>query len=343
VIDASTAGTAPSPAPRSGGSSRFLGAVTSNLWVRFLIRRLLGLVFVIVLLIVGVFFMIQLVPGDPVTNSLGLEATPAIVQRVQHENGFDKPLLAQFWRYVERLAHGDMGSSFLTSQPVTEIIHERIGNSLQLAGFGIAIVLCCAVPIGLVAAAYTRDGRHPKLELGFMSVTSVLGSVPELLKATVLAFVFAVQFRLLPVAGAGSFEQLILPALAVSIGPTMVLSRIVRLETLNVLAQDYMRTARSKQLPGRLIFFRHVLPNVLTATLTVAGLLFAALIGGTVVVENIFARPGLGTSLVNAVLAKEYAVVQGIVLVLGIVVVVINAIVDVILALLDPRSLARYA
>jgi peptide/nickel transport system permease protein len=328
------------PGARRPGGVR---ALADNLWVRFIVRRLLGLIAVIVALIVGVFWVMQLIPGDPVTNALGLQATPIQVNRIKHENGYDLPAFEQFTRYIRHLSHGDMGQVFNVRQPVSELIAQRIGPSLELAGTALALVLFTSIPLGLLAGALTREGRHRKLELMFTSTTSTLGAVPELLIATVLVFVFAVQLRWLPVAGAGGFETLILPALSVAIGPAMILARIVRIETLGVLAQDYIRTARAKQLPSATLFFRHVLPNVLTAALTIAGLLFAALIGGTVIVENVFARPGLGSALVNGVLSKEYSQVQGIVLVIGITVVVVNAVVDVLLATLDPRSLARHA
>jgi peptide/nickel transport system permease protein len=317
--------------------------VLTNPWARFLARRLLGLLGVLVLLVITLFWAFQLIPGDPVRNSLGLDADPATIQRLRHDNGFDKPLLEQFTRYLGHVVQGDLGRSFVTKEAVTQIIKERASKSAELAGAALVLVLVVAIPLGMLAAAATREGRHRKFELAFMSTTSILGSVPELLKATVLAFVFGVYFRLLPVAGSGSFSYLVLPVLAISIAPIMTLSRIVRVETLNVLAQDYIRTARGKRLPGRLIFFRHVLPNVLTAVLTIGGLLFATLMGGAVIVENIFARQGLGQALVVAVNNKEYVIVQGVVLMLGAVLVVVNTIVDIVLGLLDPRSLARHA
>jgi len=145
----------------------------------------------------------------------------------------------------------------------------------------------------------------------------------------------------LPVGGGEGWESLVLPTLAISLRPIAIIARIVRVETLNVLALDYMRTARSKRLPARVLYLRHALPNVLTAALTVGGLLFAGLIGGAVVVENVFARPGLGTALTNAVLARDYPLIQGIILFLGVMVVFVNAIVDLSLALVDPRSLTK--
>jgi peptide/nickel transport system permease protein len=195
----------------------------------------------------------------------------------------------------------------------------------------------------MTAAALTYQGRRRRFEVIFMAATGALGALPTFLAATLLAGVFAVWLRWLPVAGSGTWQQLVLPVLAISLAPTLLLARIIRLETLNVLAQDYIRTARSKRLPSLHLYAFHVLPNVLTAALTVAGLLFANLVGGTVLAENVFARVGLGTSLVQAVIAKDYPVVQGIVLVLGCTVVLVNLVVDVVLGLIDPRTLTRKA
>jgi peptide/nickel transport system permease protein len=334
-----------SPAPVSAPSTRpgRLSWLTGNLWFRFLVRRLVSLIVVLVFLVVGVFFMVHLVPGDPVIAAVGFDSPPARIQQIRHENGFDQPLLTQLWRYVENLVQGDMGKEFVSDQAVSDTIKERLPSSLILAGVSLAVVTLVSIPLGLLAAALTRDGRHRKLELGFVTTTSVLGSIPELLSLTFLIFVFALKLEWLPVAGFGSAEQLILPVAGLVLPATMVLARIVRVETLNVLAQDYMRTAISKGLPFRLVFFKHVLPNVLTATLTVLGLVFAGLVGGAVIVETLFNRPGLGSTLVRGVISKEYSLVQGVVLVLGIVVVLVNALIDVLIAILDPRSLTRHA
>jgi peptide/nickel transport system permease protein len=243
--------------------------------------------------------------------------------------------------YVDHLFHGNLGSSFLTNQPVTQIISQGLSPSLQLAAAALLLVMVISIPLGLVAAALTQEGRHRRFELAFTTITSVGGAIPDFLTATVLAFLFAVEFRLFPAAGSGSFAQLVLPAIAVAAGPIWILARLVRLETLNVLAQDYIRTARSQRLPWPTVYARHVLPNVLTAALTIAGLLFANLIGGAVIVENVFNRQGLGTELVNAVLNKELVVVEGIALLLGAFILVVIVLVDVLLSVIDPRSLAR--
>jgi peptide/nickel transport system permease protein len=296
-----------------------------------------------VALALATFSIVRLIPGDPAFSIAGITATPEQIVAIHHQLGIDKPLPVQLVTYFESLSHGDLGTSFITKQPVTEVIQARIGNSLQLAAASLLLVMLVSIPGGILAGAFTRDGKHRRGEVAFTAVTSIMGALPEYLMATFLAFLFAVELRLLPVAGAEGPQSLVLPALAVSLRPIAVLLRIVRVETLNVLAQEYIRTARSKRLPARLIYLRHTLPNVLTAALTVGGILFAAIIGSAVVVETVFARPGLGTSLVGAVLARDYPVIQGDVLVLGITVVTVNAIVDILLAAVDPRSLTRKA
>ena len=306
----------------------------------FALRRLLSLVIILAGLVVATFLMIRLIPGDPALNIAGLGATGEDIAKIRSQLYLDRPMAEQFQIYITRMAQGDLGSSFFTRQPVSALIGQRIGTSLQLAAAALLIVMLISVPLGIIMGAFTRERRHPRVELAFTGITSVFGSIPEFLAATFLAFVFAVWLRLLPVAGAGSVQALVLPTLAVSIRPTAILTRIVRVETLNTLASDFIRTARGKRIPDRVIYSRHTLPNVVTAALTVGGLLFAGIIGGAVVVENVFARPGLGTSLVQAVLVRDYPVVQGVVLVLGVTVVVVNALVDITLAFIDPRTAA---
>jgi peptide/nickel transport system permease protein len=316
--------------------------VKINGWLSFVGWRLVALAVIVVGLVAAVFMMVRLIPGDPAAIAGGVNTTPAQIAALRQQMGLDEPILTQFSKYAIGLLHGDLGTSFTTRQPVTQVISERIGSSMTLAGVSLAIVLIFAVPAGLVAGALTREGRHQRGELIFTGTTSVVGAIPQFLAATFLAFVFAVWLKLLPVAGSDPpLQSLILPAASVALAPTATLARLVRVEALNVLAQDYVRTARSKRLPARIIYVRHVLPNVLTAALTIGGIILANLIGGAVIVENVYARNGLGTELVNAVLVRDYPVIQGTILILGIIVVVVNAIVDAGLALLDPRSLVR--
>jgi peptide/nickel transport system permease protein len=338
VIDAPVV--APGP-PRM--SLRRSVAVARHPLVRLVARRLVGLVVVVFVVITATFGMVHLIPGDPLeAASGGTVLTPDIRARLEHQYGFDESLPRQYVRYLDHVVlHGDLGQSYTSDLHVSDLIRQRAGTSLELAGAALVLVLGVGIPLGMLAAVATREGRHKPLELGFTGLTSVVGAIPDYLAGTLLAFLFAVQFRLLPVAGSGSFKQLVLPALAVSLHSIANLSRIVRLETLNVLAQDYIRTARSERLPMRLIYARHALPNVLTAALTVGGLIFSGIVGGAVIVETVFARNGLGSALVTAVINKDYPVIQGLMIVLGATVVVVTAIVDILLGVVDPRSLAK--
>lgn len=311
--------------------------------VRLALRRAASLGIVLAALLVASFLIVRLIPGDPARTIAGFDASGEEVERVRQALGLDRPLLTQFVVYTRNALRLNFGESFVTSEPVTKIIADRLPETGQLALVALFLVLLLSVPLGMIAGALTREGRNRGAEITFTTVTSIGGALPEFLASTFLAFIFAVWLRWLPVAGADTSAAIILPALAISIRPIAILSRIVRVETLNVLAQDYIRTARSKRLPAGLLYLRHTLPNVLTAALTIGGLLFTGLLGGAVIVENVFAWPGLGTAVVSAVLARDYPVIQGVILMLGIAVVLVNTLVDVLLGIVDPRSLIRTA
>jgi peptide/nickel transport system permease protein len=314
---------------------------TTNPWVAFVRRRIIGLVVILILLATVTFSLVRLIPGDPGIIIGGTASTREDQLAIDHRLGVDQPFLTQYWHYWRDLFHGNLGSSFVTGDPITTILRQNAGPSLQVAGAALALVLLVSIPGGILLGALTRNRRRRQLESWFTGVASVVGALPELLVATLLAYVFALELKLLPVGGTEGFASLVLPVLAISLRPIAILMRLVRLETLTVLSTDYVRTARSKRLPRRTLYLRHVLPNVVTAALTIGGLLFADLIAGTVIVENVFARNGLGSTLVNAVLSRDYPVIQGMVLVLGVAVVAANAIVDFVLASLDPRQISR--
>jgi peptide/nickel transport system permease protein len=309
-------------------------------WVSFVARRLAGLLAVLLFLLFAAFIMVRLIPGDPAVVVLGQNATPDQYRAVDHQLGLDRPWTLQFLDYVNRAAHGDVGFSFATKQPVSEIVLHRIGPTAELAGLSLAMVLLLSIPLGMAAAHLTSDGRHPRLEVAWTSVTAIFGTIPQYLLATLLVFAFAVEVKVLPVAGTEGWQALVLPVASLALGPTLALARIVRLQVLDALAQDYVRTAESKRLPLATIYRRHILPNVLTTALTVGGLLFSSLIAGTIFIEQIFVRVGMGSSLIGAIQAHDYPVVQADVLLLGIIVVLVNAIVDVLLGIVDPRTLA---
>jgi peptide/nickel transport system permease protein len=304
-------------------------------------RALISLATVLVALMLASFLLVHLVPGDPAVRVAGLDATPQDIANIRHALGLDRPLVVQFARYVGNVARLDFGKSFVTNEPVVRVIADRLPKTLELAAAAMLAVMMLSVPLGMTVAAITRNDRNRGFELVFTAITATMSALPNFLSATFLAFAFAVWLRWLPAGGGERWDAVILPAAAIGLRPMADLARIVRVETLGALAQDYALTARGKRLPWRLIYLRHILPNVLTGALTIGGLLFAGLIGGTVVVENVFAWPGLGTALVQAILARDYPVVQGITLLLGLAVITVNTTVDTVLVLVDPRSLPR--
>ena len=289
-------------------------------------------------LVIGAFALIHLVPGDPVRASLGLTAPPELVEARRVALGLDRPLLQQFWSYVTGMTHGNLGQSMSSGLPVAQIIGDRFPNTAELAGLAFVLVMVVALPLGMMLGVATRDGRRRGLELGFIAASNTLVAIPNFLLAVAGVTLFAVILKALPVAGREGANSYVLPVLALAAGPAASIGLIVRVETMRVLRQDYMRTARAKRLPARLLYLRHALPNLMTSTLTLGGLLLGGLVAGTVLVENVFAWPGLGTTIVGSINEKDYPVVQGVVLVLGATVLVVNLLVDLTVAVLDPRS-----
>lgn len=308
-------------------------------WAAFALRRTARLATSLFVVSSVVFFMIALVPGDPVRAALGPTAPIDVVNRRTAELGLDKPLLEQFAAYWHRLFTGQLGTSITSERPVRDIVLARVANSAQLILVALPLTLLLAVTIGMFLGVITHNGRRPRLLISFTVVTSALNTIPSFLFGIVLVYIFAVSLRIFPVAGSTGPSSLVLPAVALAIGPAAGLARIVRAQTDVVLSEDYMRVARSKRLPKRLIYLRHGLPNLLTAALTIGGLLFGTLIAGSVVVESVFARAGLGTAIVQAIVDRDYPVVQGVLLVLAAGVLGVNVLVDVLLGVLDRQSL----
>lgn len=316
-------------------------AVWDSPWRAFVVRRLTRFAVSLVVLVTAAFLMIHLVPGDPVRAALGTTAPVEVVQARRAALGLDDPLPVQYGNYVQGLLRGDLGTSMVTNEPVSEVVSTRLPATLRLATLAFLVAALVAVPVGVAMAVLTRGGRRRGTELTFASTSVVVAVVPEFLMAVAAVYLFAVTLGWFPVAGASGPSSYVLPVLSFAAGPAAVLARIVRVEMLSVLGHDYIRTARAKRLRPRLVYTRHALPNALTATLTVGGLLLSAMVAGTVLTENVFAWPGLGTQIVQSILVKDYPLVQGIVLVYGFGVLLVNLLVDVLLAVLDPRSTIR--
>lgn len=307
-------------------------------WPAFLLRRFGRLLLSLIVLLTLAFLMIHLIPGDPARMSLGLSAPPELVEARRVEMGLNLPLWQQYLNFWWGVLTADLGQSFTQRLSVFEIITSRLGATLELALLALGVVIVVAVPTGLAAAAYTRSGRRRAIELSYNTAAGFFAVIPELLLGVVLVWLFAVEFNLLPTSGRSDAWSYVLPVAALSIGGAAAMSRIVRTEALTVLEQDYIRTARAKRMSPMRLYLRHALPNLLTSSLTLSGLMLGGLIAGSVVVETIFAWPGLGFTVVESIRAKDYPLVQAIVIVYGAIVLLVNLLVDILLVLLDPRS-----
>ncbi|KGH46193.1 peptide ABC transporter permease [Modestobacter caceresii] len=318
-----------------------MDAALDSPWLRFAARRAGRLVVSLWVLVTASFLMIHLIPGDPVRAALGPTAPASLVAARRASLGLDDPLWLQYVHYLQGVLTGDLGTSLTSRLPVSQVISQRLPATAQLAVLAFLVVVALAVPIGVAMGVLTRGGRARRRELAFSSASVVAGAVPDFLLGVGLVYVFGVQLGWLPVAGQRGASSYVLPVLALAVGPAAALARILRVEMLSVLQADHVRTARAKRLPAPKVYLRHAMPNALTSTITLGGLLLSALVAGTVLVENVFAWPGLGSTIVSSILLKDYSVVQGIVLVYGAGVLLVNLTVDVVLALLDPRSAIR--
>ncbi|MBJ7359137.1 ABC transporter permease [Nocardioides sp.] len=335
ITASSVAGTPPLPAPRARTALR------DRTWLRFAVRRLGRLLVSLWVLVTASFAMIHLIPGDPVRGALGPTAPADLVEARREALGLNDPLLSQYADYLRALFTGDLGTSLSSQLPVSDVIAQRLPATLSLAVLAFAGAVAVAIPLGVAMGVLTRRGHGRRTELAFTTSSVVVATVPDFLIGIGLVYVFGVNLAWLPVAGNETPSAYVLPVLALAIGPAAILARIVRVEMVGVLEADFVRTARAKRLSPRRIYLGHALPNAVTAALTLGGLLLSAMVAGTVLVENVFAWPGLGSTIVQSILTKDYPVVQAIVLVYGIGVLVTNTVVDVALALLDPRSMIR--
>ena len=306
--------------------------------MEFAARRLGRFVVSCALLVTAAFGMIHAIPGDPVRASVGLTASPEVVEAQRARFRLDEPIGEQYLHFVGGVLRGDLGDSIVQRRPVVEEIEALLPSTLKLAGLSFLVTILVGIPTGVMIAVLSHHGRWRSAELAFSMGSGVATVIPQFLMGVGLVFVFGVTFDLLPIAGRSDASSYVLPVVALALGPTALLARIVRVETHRVLDETYVLTARAKRLPPARIYLRHVLPNALAATLTVAGSILGALIAGTVLIEHVFAWPGLGTTLVQSIGGKDYAAVQGLALVFGAAVLIINMVVDFALAVVDPRS-----
>ena len=307
----------------------------------YLVGRVLALI--PVLLVVGavVFGLTRFTPGDPVRVLLGEDARPEQVQALRRHLGLDRPLVVQFGLWVGRAVRGDLGVSYFNRLPVRRIIAQHLGPTVMLSLLAIIVALSIGIPVGIVSAVF----RNSWLDQTSLALALVGAAVPSFWLGLSLIVVFAVGLGWLPSSGFKplteglwpSVRHLLLPALALGLPNSALIIRFVRSSLLDVIGADYVRTARAKGLAERVVIFRHALRNALVPILTVVGLTFAALMGGAVVTETVFAIPGIGQLVVSSVLRRDYPVIQGVTLVVTTSYVMINLLVDVLYLAVDPR------
>lgn len=280
-----------------------------------------------------VFSIIRLLPGDPARALAGVNATPEFVQQVRDRYGLDDPLPVQYWSFVRNLLRGDLGTSTFSNRPVTIEIRERFPRTLLLASVSLVLATVVGVSAGIVSA--TR--RNSVFDNVSMFAALIGVAAPVFWLALMLQLLFAVQLRILPATGIGGIQHLILPSITLGLASAALMARITRSSVLEVLRQDFITTARSKGVSERMVIYKHALKNALIPVVTVLGLQFGILLGGAVLTETVFAWPGVGRLLVDAILRRDYPVVQGTVMLLAFLFVIINLVVDIIYAFLDPR------
>ena len=307
----------------------------------YLIRRLLAVIPVMIVVVTVVFLLIHLIPGDPVAVMLGPDATPSQIEGTRKALGLDRPLVEQLLLFYRRILHGDLGRSYFLDRPVTQALWERAEPTLVLMTTSLLVAVLIGVPSGIVAGANQGSWWDRLLMLG-----ALLGvCVPGFWLSLNFIYLFAVRLGWLPAAGYASIltdpwtalRYMVLPAVSLGFNQSALIARIARSCMVEVLQQDYIRTARAKGLPQRTVAYVHGFRNALVPVVTVIGITMAILIGGAVVTEIVFNIPGMGRLIISAILRRDYPVVQGVVLVTAASYVLINLAVDMVYAFIDPR------
>lgn len=307
----------------------------------YIVRRVMETVPVLLVVAIVVFSIVHLSPGDPARVILGDMATEAEVERLQQAMGLDRPIVVQFADWFGNALQGDLGQSIFLNRPVLTAIVERAEPTFMLSLLSLLIAVAVGVITGVVAAI-----NHNRFTDGFLSIVALIGvSVPNFWLGLLLILLFAVQFGWFPPAGYQPLEEgigqslryLMLPAITLGVSQAAIISRITRSSLLDILKEDFVRTATAKGLPGYIVIVKHAFRNSLIPVITVIGLVLAALLGGAVVVETVFAVPGLGRLVITSIARRDYPVIQGTVLIVTTIYVLVNLVVDLLYVAVDPR------
>lgn len=309
--------------------------------LRYLAGRLVSLVASLVVASLAIFLLVEVVPGDPAAVMLGLNADPAALAALRAEMGLDRPLAVRYLDWAGGMLRGDFGTSYTYRTPVSQMVADRLWVSLPLALYALALAVLIGIPAGVLAAA--RRGRLA--DLGVMGATQLGIAIPNVWFAMMLVFVFAIQLRWVPAGGFPGWERglgpgmaaLTLPALALAVPQAAILARVMRSALIEILGEDFIRTARAKGLSPAQVLWRHGLRNALIPVLTILGLQFAFLIAGGIIIEQVFYLPGLGRLVFQAIGARDLVTVESVVMLLVFAVIMVNFAVDLAYALVDPR------
>ena len=299
----------------------------------YTVKRILQVIPVLLIISIICFMLIRLVPGDPVTNMLGLGASKEAIAAQREELGLDRPLLTQYWDFLTKAIRGDLGTSIITRKPVLNEITARYPATMKLALGGTVFAAVVGILFGMISAV-----KQNKLADNVIMVFSLVAvSTPSFFLALVMVLIFSSWLGWLPSMGLKSAQHYILPIITLGMQSVGLIARTTRSSMLEVLRQDYIRTSRSRGIPERTIVMKHAFKNALIPVITVVGLRFGGLLAGSMLVETVFSIPGIGRFMVDGVLKRDYPVVQGTILILAATFVLVNLAVDLIYALIDPR------
>ena len=307
----------------------------------YVARRVLATIPVLAIVALVVFLILHIAPGDPAAVIAGDQATPEQIASIRAKLRLDQPLIEQFRLWVVNVLHGDLGTSIFSNRPVAALFVQRLEPTIALAVMTTLIAVVLAVPIGVLAAWKAGSG----VDRGVMSIAVIGFAFPVFVVGYILIYFFGLKLRLLPIQGYRPvadgiwpfLQHLILPSFALGLGFMALIARITRASVLEVLSQDHIRTARAKGLSARRLLFDHALPNAAVPIVTIIGVGVALLLGGVVVTESVFAIPGVGRLVVDAILSRDYPVIQGVLLIFSGVYVLVNLLIDLAYVLIDPR------
>ncbi len=306
--------------------------------IRYILKRIALLIPILLGVSILIFGVIRLAPGDPAEVMLGPTAEREDIELLREKLGLNRPIVVQYGTFLKNALQGDLGRSIKTNNPVTEELLQRFPATITLAFSSIVLALLVGFPLGMIAAL--KQNTVWDTLSSFLALAGF--SIPNFWAGLMLMLLFSIVVPILPSSGYGSWKHMVLPTVVLAIQTMAVIARMTRSSVLEIIRQDYVRTARAKGIANKLVLFRHIVRNALIPVVTIAGLYFGHSLGGVVITETIFSIPGIGRLLVDAIRSQDYPVVQGGILVFALCVGVVNLVVDVLYAFLDPRIKAQY-